>query len=116
MYSGTRYNLSTRFSLTLIYLYIIYIYIYCTISAFPLYGEHVVRSFLPDGIFFYIVTTGWIFDIILLCENSINQSIKFHAGTFNTPTSYQQWVWEREAHINWSMVTCQGGSTRSELS
>ena len=23
-------------------------------------------------------------------------------------------VWEREAHINWSMVTCQG-STRSEL-
>ena len=24
------------------------------------------------------------------------------------------WVWEREAHINWSMVTCQG-STRSEL-
>ena len=25
-----------------------------------------------------------------------------------------QWVWEREAHINWSMATCQG-STRSEL-
>ena len=36
------------------------------------------------------------------------------AGTFNMPTSYQQWVWEREAHMNWSMVTCQG-STRSEL-
>ena len=35
-------------------------------------------------------------------------------GTFNMPTSYQEWVWEREAHINWSMVTCQG-STRSEL-
>ena len=29
-------------------------------------------------------------------------------------TSYQKWVWEREAHINWSMKTCQG-STRSEL-
>ena len=27
---------------------------------------------------------------------------------------YQQWEWEREAHINWSMVTCQG-SIRSEL-
>ena len=27
------------------------------------------------------------------------------------PTSYQKWVWEREAHIDWSMVTCQG-STR----
>ena len=29
-------------------------------------------------------------------------------------TSYQEWVWEKEAYINWSMVTCQG-STRSEL-
>ena len=36
------------------------------------------------------------------------------AGTFDMPTSYQWWVWEREAHINWSMVTYQG-STRSEL-
>ena len=26
-----------------------------------------------------------------------------------------EWVWEREANINWSMVICQG-STRSELS
>ena len=38
----------------------------------------------------------------------------FTAGTFNMPTSYQQWVWEREANIDWSMVICQG-STRSEL-
>ena len=30
------------------------------------------------------------------------------------PTLYQQWAWERDAHINWSMVTCQG-NTRSEL-
>ena len=28
--------------------------------------------------------------------------------------SYRQWVWKREAHINWSMMICQG-STRSEL-
>ena len=33
---------------------------------------------------------------------------------FNIPTSYQQWVWEREAHIIWSLVTCED-STRSEL-
>ena len=26
-------------------------------------------------VFFYLVTTGWIFDTISLCENSINQSI-----------------------------------------
>ena len=36
------------------------------------------------------------------------------AGTFNMSASYQKWVWEREAHINWSMMTCQG-STRLEL-
>ena len=34
------------------------------------------RTFFPSGwCFFYLVTTGWIFDISL-CENSINQSIK----------------------------------------
>ena len=38
----------------------------------------------------------------------------FSAGTFNMPTSYQWWVWERVANINWSTVTYQG-STRSEL-
>ena len=43
-------------------------------SAFSLFGEYVVRSFLPDGVFFYFVTTGWIF-YVSLCENSINQSI-----------------------------------------
>ena len=36
------------------------------------------------------------------------------AGTFNMPTSYQWWVREREANMNWSMVTCKG-STRLEL-
>ena len=52
-------------------------------------------------------------NIILLCRsrNTVYYTI---AGTFNMPTPYQQWVWQREAHIDWSMVTCQG-STRSEL-
>ena len=35
--------------------------------------------------------------------------LTYSAGTFNMPTSYQ-WVWEREAHINWYMVTCQGNT------
>ena len=34
--------------------------------------EYVVRSFLPDGVFFYLVTTGWIFDISVR-ENSIKK-------------------------------------------
>ena len=36
------------------------------------------RTFFPLRmmVFFYLVTTGWIFYISLLCENSINQSIK----------------------------------------
>ena len=34
------------------------------------------RTFFPSGwCFFYLVTTGWIFDISL-CDNSINKSIK----------------------------------------
>ena len=36
--------------------------------------EYVVRSFLQNIVFFYLVTTGWIFDISLLCENSMNQN------------------------------------------
>ena len=27
----------------------------------------------------------------------------------------QQWVWKREAHINWSMVTCQGSRVVQRL-
>ena len=50
------------------------------------------------------------------CSRFLNVSpyVYVLAGTFNMPSSYQTWVWEREAHINWSMMTCQG-STRSEL-
>ena len=50
--------------------------IFCTIPAFSLKGEYVVRSFLLNGVF-YLVTTGRIF-YIRLCENSINQSINGH--------------------------------------
>ena len=34
--------------------------------------SHVLSSRM---VFFYLVTTGWIFDIGLLCENSVHQSI-----------------------------------------
>ena len=38
------------------------------------YEERVRRTFFPSGCcFFYLATTGWIFDISL-CKNSINQS------------------------------------------
>ena len=47
---------------------------------------------------------------IVMFSNSKELDGNLH-GTFNMPTSYQSWVWEREAHINRSMVTCQG-STR----
>ena len=63
--------------------------------------------------------TNWREGLIQHIASQLTQSAKsshFHrpAGTFNMPTSYQQWVWETEANINWSMVTCQG-SPRSEL-
>ena len=38
--------------------------IFCTIALLSLFGEYVVRSFLPDGVFLPC-DTGWIFDIIL---------------------------------------------------
>ena len=43
----------------------IFLYHHC---RFLLYGVYAVPSFLPDGVF-YLVTTGWIFDVSL-CENS----------------------------------------------
>ena len=47
--------------------------IFCTIAAFSLNGKYDdVLSFRM--VFFYLVTTGYIFDFSL-CENSINQSI-----------------------------------------
>ena len=49
--------------------------IFCTIAAFSLNGKYVVRSFLLRMVFFYLLATGWVFDISL-CENSINQSIR----------------------------------------
>ena len=39
--------------------------IFCNIAVFSLHGEYVVHSFLPNGVFFLSVTTGWIFDISL---------------------------------------------------
>ena len=47
-------------------------------------------------------------------SDSVVGTLYMCSGTFNMPTSYQQWVWERGAYINWFMVTCQG-SNRSEL-
>ena len=31
--------------------------------------------------------------------------VLYIADAFDMPTSYQQWVWERDAHIYWSMAT-----------
>ena len=63
-----------------------FVFVYLEMSLFPgIFLYHfrflfvwIVRStFFPSGwCFFYLVTTGWIFDISFLCENqSINQSI-----------------------------------------
>ena len=45
--------------------------IFCTITVFYLHVEYVLFYF--QILFFYLVTTGWIF-YISLCEDSINQS------------------------------------------
>ena len=51
--------------------------------------RRVPRTFFPSGwCFFYLVTTGWIFDISL-CENSINQSINHGDNPLLRPTGIQ---------------------------
>ena len=47
--------------------------IFCTISDFSLYGEYVVRIFLPNDVFIPC-DHGLDFRYISLCENSLNQS------------------------------------------
>ena len=47
--------------------------IFCTIAVFSLYGEYVVRSFLPDGVFLPC-DHGLAFWHQLMCK--FNQSIK----------------------------------------
>ena len=44
---------------------------FCGFAVFSLYGEYIVRSFLPDG-FLYLVTTGCIFYISLRDNSIIN--------------------------------------------
>ena len=70
---------------------------------FPCSGDH-EQDWQP-----YLVDACSLLQVL-----TIHPYVYTSAGTFNMPTSYQQRVWGREAHINWSMVTCQR-STRSEL-
>ena len=75
-YTGAPIPTLVSFFFPFVYLEIsIFPTIFCTIAVFSLYGEDVVRFFLPDGVFLPFVTTCWIFDI-RLCENSYNQSVK----------------------------------------
>ena len=57
-------------------------YFFLTISAF-FFVWRVRHPFFPSGwCSFYLVTTGWIFDISLLCENSFNQICHILGGNF----------------------------------
>ena len=49
---------------------------YCFVPlSFPLCMESTSYVFFFRMVFSYLVTRGWILDIISLCENSINQSL-----------------------------------------
>ena len=64
--------------------------IFCTISAFSLYGECVVR-FSFRMVFFYLVTTGWIFDISLYYVRiqPINQNAECEESNQKLKIKYQ---------------------------
>ena len=56
----------SSFFLVSLKIYIVFRAYFRTITVSCLYGEYVVRFFLPPGVvFLYVVTTGWIFDISL---------------------------------------------------
>ena len=70
-----------------------------------LFVWRVRRTFFPSAwYFFYLVTTGWIFDISL-CENSINQSI--NTAFFQHAHLIPSVGVGKERHINWSIMTCK---------
>ena len=48
-------------------------------------------------VFFYLITTGWIFDISLLCENSIDQSINQSIKYLTYSITFRMKDHEREA-------------------
>ena len=52
--------------------------------------------------------------IVVESSSLASGGIPVCTGIFIMPTSYQTWVWIKEAHIDWSMVTCLV-STRLEL-
>ena len=68
----------TCFFLFLFFLFFVYLFGDVAFSEYFsrfLFVWRVRRTFVPSGwCFFYLVTTSWIFNISLLCENSINQS------------------------------------------
>ena len=54
------------------HLFYLFIFVPLSVSACMESASYVLSFRM---VFFYLVTTGWIFDISLLCENSINRSI-----------------------------------------
>ena len=75
-YAGTLIATRVSFFFPFVYLeMLLFPCTFCTISVFSLY--YIVRSFLPNQVFSYLVTTGWIFYISFMLEfkQSINQSI-----------------------------------------
>ena len=71
-------------------------FIYLEMSLFRVFFVPLPRSLRMEStsyvlsfriVFFYLVTTDWIFDISLLCENSTNQSIKYCGFTKNLTSS-----------------------------
>ena len=83
--------------------------IFCTISAFSLYGEYVVRSFLPMMLFFYLVTKGYFLDISL-CENSINQSINQSISVVVVVVVVVFTLTDRASTIPSNIRGCQSGT------
>ena len=60
----------------------------------PKYAE-IYASILDISLLFMIMSVGNILNNILLPYVFLSEIYLHYAGTFNIPTSYQWWVWER---------------------
>ena len=95
----------------LYYIILYYIIFYFILFYFILLYYIILYQYYTS---YYIILYQYYILIITVGMYYTVDSYPTDAGTFNRPTSNQKWVWEREANITWSMVTCQG-SIRLEL-
>ena len=87
--TATRSYLTTVCVLFLLFCFFLFFFFFLDMSLFPSFFVPLLFSLCMEStsyvfpfrmVFFCLVTASWVFDIISLCENSINESTNQHAS------------------------------------